>query len=81
MGKGLVNFTNHSQFINYNHPNWYVLAKLPNNPDSKAVSYDIMVCTLGPSFISALQLAPLHTLYCDHHRYQFDIYFLIKHSK
>ena len=57
MGKGLVNFTNHSQFpyiTTYNHPNWYVLAKLPNNPDSKAVSYDIMECTLGPSIISAL---------------------------
>ena len=31
-----------------------VLAKLPNNPDSKAVSYDIMKCTLGPYLISAL---------------------------
>ena len=57
MGKGLVNFTNHSQFLYitmYNHPNWYVLAKLPNNQDSKAASYDIMECTLGPSLISAL---------------------------
>ena len=57
MGKCLVNFTNHSQFpyiTTYNHPNWYVLAKLPNNPDIKAVGYDIMKCTLGPSLISAL---------------------------
>ena len=47
MGKGLVNFTNHS-------PSKLVLAKLPNNPDSKAVSYDIMDCTYGPSLTSVL---------------------------
>ena len=67
MGKGLVNFTNHSQFpyiTMYNHPNWYILAKLPNNPDSKAVSlvmtsWNVLSLIsapilIGPSLISAL---------------------------
>ena len=56
MGKGFSKFYKSFTILthNCNHPNWYVLAKLPNNPDSKAVSYDIMDCTYGLSLISAL---------------------------
>ena len=53
--------------LNFNSHYKVAIAELPNNPDSRAVSYDIMKCTLGPSLISGLWNNLLHYIHCDHH--------------